>query len=313
MKKSIFIFAIGIITLMLSGCTKEPDNPNKPGTPDKPVKPVDPVDPVDPKKEEIKINVDLDQMQPSENRFENGDFVGIYVVDYEGANPGTLKDSGNRVDNMKFTYSKGSDSWTPDRKVYWPEDQTKADLYLIYPYTEVNSVSAMQFSVRTDQSTEQAYRSSNLMVGRTLGVSSTGDDVKIVANPVLSHVSISIKAGTGFTNEMIANAKVRLNNLMADGVLDVASGQFTSGGATSSIIPFLKDGIYKAVLVPQSMEGIPFISITICDDEFTYAGDMNFQSGKKYDINISIANGSNGINVNISPWSEEEIYHGVVE
>ena len=38
--------------------------------------------------------------------FCDGDVVGIYVVDYEGTTPGTLRNEGNRADNVRFTFDE---------------------------------------------------------------------------------------------------------------------------------------------------------------------------------------------------------------
>ena len=46
--------------------------------------------------------------------YESEDQIGLYVVSYNGTTPGTLKDNGNHVDNMRFTYNG---TWTPDKEI----------------------------------------------------------------------------------------------------------------------------------------------------------------------------------------------------
>ena len=54
----------------------------------------------------IQLSGDIDQLavtRVNDNGFCNGDVMGVYIVDYEGNNPGTLKVSGNRGDNVRHT------------------------------------------------------------------------------------------------------------------------------------------------------------------------------------------------------------------
>ena len=48
----------------------------------------------------------------NDDGFANGDVIGVYVVDYEGNNPGTLKNSGNRGNNVRYTYDEAADKYT---------------------------------------------------------------------------------------------------------------------------------------------------------------------------------------------------------
>ena len=55
----------------------------------------------------IQLSGDIDQLavtRVNDNGFCNGDVMGVYIVDYEGNNPGTLKVSGNRGDNVRHTF-----------------------------------------------------------------------------------------------------------------------------------------------------------------------------------------------------------------
>ncbi len=77
--------------------------------------------------------------------YENQDKIGLYVVNYNGTTPGTLQNSGNHVDNMRFTYDG---TWTPDKEIYWKDESTKADFYCYFPYSTLSDISAHSFSVK---------------------------------------------------------------------------------------------------------------------------------------------------------------------
>ena len=42
----------------------------------------------------------------NDDGFADGDKIGIYIVDYEGTQPGTLKNQGNRADNVHHTFDE---------------------------------------------------------------------------------------------------------------------------------------------------------------------------------------------------------------
>ena len=89
----------------------------------------------------ININTSVDT-RVIDNSFEKGDNIGLFVVNYKAdGSAGTLKATGNHVDNMKYTYNG---TWTPASPTYWKDNTTHADFYLYYPYTgSIGDVNAM--------------------------------------------------------------------------------------------------------------------------------------------------------------------------
>ena len=64
----------------------------------------------------IQLSGDIDQLavtRVNDNGFCNGDVMGVYIVDYDGNNPGTLKVSGNRGDNVRHTFDEPNYKWSP--------------------------------------------------------------------------------------------------------------------------------------------------------------------------------------------------------
>ena len=64
----------------------------------------------------IQLSGDIDQLavtRVNDNGFCNGDVMGVYIVDYEGNKPGTLKVNGNRGDNVRHTFDELTISGTP--------------------------------------------------------------------------------------------------------------------------------------------------------------------------------------------------------
>lgn len=95
------------------------------------------------------------QTRANDSGFADKDEIGVYIVDYDGSKAGTLKNSGNRADNVKFTFDEAAYKWTSDRDIYWKDNETHIDVYGYYPYSSyVDKVSVYPFEVRKDQSTE---------------------------------------------------------------------------------------------------------------------------------------------------------------
>ena len=102
----------------------------------------------------IQLSGDIDQLavtRVNDNGFCNGDVMGVYIVDYEGNNPGTLKVSGNRGDNVRHTFDEPNYKWSSAYDLYWKDKHTHIDVYGYYPYGNPESIDDYQFEVQKDQ------------------------------------------------------------------------------------------------------------------------------------------------------------------
>ena len=67
---------------------------------------------------------DIDQLavtRVNDNGFCNGDVMGVYIVDYEGDYPGTLKASCNRGDNVRHTFDETNYKCDSAYDLYWKD------------------------------------------------------------------------------------------------------------------------------------------------------------------------------------------------
>ncbi len=273
--------------------------------------PVTPPTPPTPEKMKISISPSLTGIRATDYGFENGDCIGLYVVNYSGSNPGTLANSGCHVSNMRFTYNS---TWTPDSQVTWADNETHADFYVYYPYSSVKSVNAHEFSVKSDQSTEANYKASDFLAGKTLNVTPTESAIEIPVRHVMSLATIHIEAGTGITDESLAKAElsVNINGVKCNSTIDLASGEVTPTGDTTTLTPLLTDHGYKALLVPQTVEAGNLITITADGREYNLQKGFTFESGKNHNFTITLSKTSAGVNVNITPWIDDETDNGGV-
>lgn len=246
--------------------------------------------------------------------YESLDKIGLFVVNYNGETPGALQSTGNYVHNMRFTYNE-SGLWKADTDIYWKDESTKADFYCYFPHTaSLSNLSAYNFIVKEDQSTEQAYKNSEFLYGKKAGVSPTDKAVEITTNHLFSCAVITVQPGNGFTTESLQKAaiSVKMNNIKTEASIDLAKGTATASGAARSIIP-LKDAnalSYKALIVPQTASADNFITVNIAGRDFNLKKDFTFVSGKRYSIPVTVSKTSNGINVGVGAWEDDETDNG---
>ena len=304
MKKTTKFMLFALAPLLLGACSSGGggvvDEPDVPDTPS----------PVE--KLPIRITTVVNPTRATDYAFEAGDKIGLYVVNRKA--DGTASDlqaKGNHVDNMRFTYNG---TWAPDSPVYWLDDKTHADFYLYYPYrADMNNVESMAVSLNADQSTEEAYKASDFLVGSATDVAPTEQAVSIASRHLMSQMLITLVPGNGFTDETLATAdvSVRINAAMTNATVSLASATVSPTGATSSITP-LKTGDfnYKALVVPQEINAGNLITVTVDGRDFNLPRTINFESGHLYRCTVTLSKTSNGINVSIDRWQDDGVDYG---
>lgn len=293
---------IAVVCVLLSACSAggeggESDVPNPP----------------EPAKPTVRIPIDISTTitRATETAFENGDQIGLFVVNRNADGTSTaLQTSGNHVDNMLYTFST---VWTPAAPVYWKDTKTCADFYMYYPYRKsVASVSAMPFDVAADQSAVAAYKASDLLVGSKLNVVPSKQAVDIVAKHVMSQVEIVLKAGNGFTSASLASAEVslRLNDMKTSATVDLSTAAVTATGTASSLTPYKDGGTYRAIVVPQKVEMGNLITVTVDGTDYNLKKAFTFTAGKRHTFTVTLAKTGSGIDVSIGAWDVDDTDNG---
>ena len=265
-------------------------------------------------KKEIKISTNVSGItKATDTGFDTNDKCGLYVVNRGSDNASnTLKATGNHVDNMRFTYSG---TWTPDTPIYWMDNTTHADFYLYFPYQSgISDVNAMSFCVKTDQSSESAYKASELLIGSVKDVAPTESAVVINAKHVLSQMVVNVAAGNGFTTESLAaaNVGVTINGTKVSATVDIATSAVSATGDAQSIKPWNTDGAWKALVIPQSVGETNLITVNVDGKDYNLKKAFTFVSGKSHKFTVTVSKTSNGINVNIDGWETDDTDNGGV-
>ena len=262
----------------------------------------------------ITLNCGITATRATDTGFENGDRIGLYVVNYEGVTPGALLPTGNHADNAAFTYDG---RWTPATPLYWLDETTPADFYCYYPYSNAaGDPAAWPFAVKADQSSEAAYKASDFLWGKAANVKPTANAVNITMRHVLSCAAVQVVAGNGFTEEDLAEAdiQVRLNGLALQAAIDLNDGTVTADGTPSGISLLRGDGnAFKALVVPQTVpEADDFLTVTIDGEDFHMPKGFTFVSGKRHTFTVTVRKLSTGINIDISGWEDDGTDNGGV-
>ena len=136
----------------------------------------------------IRLAADIEQlsvMRVNDSGFCDGDMMGVYVVDHEGGKPGTLKPSGNRGDNVRYTFDESANKWTGAYDLYWKDKHTPIDVYGYYPFAAPESIDDYQFEVQKDQSKPSAdgemggYEASDFLWGKVADVAPTTSVIRL--------------------------------------------------------------------------------------------------------------------------------------
>lgn len=262
-----------------------------------------------PMSDKLPINISTTLTRATDSAFEVGDKVGIFVVNQ----PNALVVSGNHVDNMGFSYST---TWTPDSPIYWLDKTTKADFYCYYPYAESVSTTAHTFATKANQSQLADYKASEFLWGKTAGVTPTEEAVNITTNHTFSNALIILKPGDGFTEATLAAAtkSVKICGVKTNASINLTTGVATATGNTTEVTPYLDNGQYRALIVPQTTAEGALVVITVDGVDYTLSRAMTFKANKQHKFTVTINKVSNGVNVGIGGWeTDEEDYGGDAE
>ena len=156
----------------------------------------------------IELLGEIDQVavtRVNDGGFCDGDGMGIYIVDYKAGTPGTLQQSGNRADNVCYTYDEANRKWNSDYDVYWKDFHTHIDVYGYYPYAQSVNIDNYTFNVQRDQSTATAdgkmggYEASDFLWGKLSDVAPTSAALRLLLRHRMSSACVKLLKGEGFT------------------------------------------------------------------------------------------------------------------
>ena len=282
----------------------------------------------------IELSGEIDQVavtRVNDGGFCDGDGMGIYIVDYKAGTPGTLQQSGNRADNVCYTYDEANRKWNSDYDVYWKDFHTHIDVYGYYPYAQSVNIDNYTFNVQRDQSTATAdgkmggYEASDFLWGKLSDVAPTSTALRLLLRHRMSSACVKLLKGEGFTEIEWENIDkmVLATNLARKASINMNDGTVKVAGSVESspTIPLQVNDEWRAIVVPQTVTaGTTLFSITIGGAPYKFAKNEAFTyvSGKmmKFNIRVDKAEGSGKyrltlVSESIAPWENDLQSHDV--
>ena len=229
--------------------------------------------------------------------------------------------------SQKMT-ADGAGNLTGATTMYFPENGDKVNIYALH--TNSAAVTAGSFpttfthTVSTDQTTLDAYVSSDLLYAKAADIAKTVNAVPLQFYHQLSKLRVAIVAKEGIGQEDISEITINGLKSSADVTLSKeAAPDFLTVTASGDPQPikigtdlsadFSDENIRfnDAIIVPQELTaGTEFLKISFADGkEVTsdlYSG-ISFASGKQYTIEITLDKGLLSLATSVSDWVDGEI------
>ena len=280
----------------------------------------------------IQLSGDIDQIavtRVNDNGFCNGDVMGVYIVDYDGNTPGTLKVSGNRGDNVRHTFDEPNYKWSSAYDLFWKDKHTHIDVYGYYPFANPESIDDYQFEVQKDQSTTTSegemggYEASDFLWGKVADVAPTTSVIRLPLAHRMSNARVTLIQGSGFAEGEWANTKkiVLTANVARKASINLSTGEIKAAGSAESTmtIPSRVNDEWRTIVVPQTVAaGTTLFSITIggVPYKFTKNEALTYVSGKMMNFGIKVDKqaGSGAykltlVSESITPWENDLVSH----
>ena len=280
----------------------------------------------------IQLSGDIEQVavtRVNDNGFCNGDVMGVYIVDYDGNTPGTLKVSGNRGDNVRHTFDEPNYKWSSAYDLFWKDKHTHIDVYGYYPFANPESIEDYQFEVQKDQSTTTSegemggYEASDFLWGKVADVAPTTSVIRLPLAHRMSNARVTLIQGSGFADGEWANTKkiVLTANVARKASINLSTGEIKAAGSAESTmtIPSRVNDEWRTIVVPQTVAaGTTLFSITIggVPYKFTKNEALTYVAGKMMNFGIKVDKqaGSGAykltlVSESITPWENDLVSH----
>ena len=280
----------------------------------------------------ISLSGEIDQVavtRVNDNGFCDGDVMGVYVVDYEGNNPGKLANHGNRATNVAHTFDEENFKWNSAYDIYWKDNHTHVDIYGYYPIGAPTDVNAHTFELQKDQSKTAengvlgGYEQSDFLWGKAADVAPTERVIRLPLRHRMSSARVTLKEGTGFAKDewLKLEKQVLVMNTRRTAEINLATGEVKAMGevAKTGTLPYRKDQDFRAIVVPQTVEGGKVLfNITVNGTAYTFkrAEAMTYLSGKMHNFTIEVNKKAESgeyefklAGESITAWENDDISH----
>lgn len=238
--------------------------------------------------------------------FENGDRILVYAAPHA------------QTTDLFRTATFDGTSWECDTPLLWsdlPEDESglgyKFTGYYPVLTTTPDADDYIVFTVKSDQSTQEAYAASDLLISGT--TVERGKDVTFRFIHFMARILVTLTAGEGVTQEAVNTATVRIKNMRVNSQVEL---RYSSIGTPrkpvyDDITPLpsaTSPGTFYAIVPPlQTLEaGRDWIEVTVDGQTFTYqvpgSDNLYFYTNLTTRVNLTLS--SSGATAGITTAEE---------
>lgn len=292
--KKINMIATAALATLWAACSNDSDVFNTPDYADTP----------------IGLNVNVSPMATragyEQGALTEGSF-GLYLTTQD-----TEGDERYNCTNREVRYESG---WTiQGEQLLWKSNDATVTYYAYLPYTGiVRDATSYAFTVKTDQSTEDNVKASDLLcTGQQPATPGTALDITF--KHALSKLNVTLKKGSEledgqnltFTSVTLSNCATATTVNLTDGT----TGNTTNSGQTITLYAATENEQYECILVPQTFAQSLKVEITDNNGKvytFTSNKDLTFASGEQYTLNLTVGRDkvTTGT-ISAKSWGEEQ-------
>ena len=290
--KKINMIATAALATLLAACSNDSDVFNTPDYADTP----------------IGLNVNVSPMATragyEQGALTEGSF-GLYLT-----TEGTNSDERYNCTNREVKYDNG---WTiQGGQLLWKSNDATVTYYAYLPYTgTVSDAVNYAFTVKTDQSTEDNVKASDLLwTGQQTATPGTALDITF--KHALSKLNVTLTKGSEL-EDGVTFTSVKLSNCATKIVVNLLEGTFgntTNSGQTITLYATTENKQYECILVPQTFAQSLKVEITGNNGKvYSFKSDkeLTFSSGKQYTLNLTVGRDkvTTGT-ISAESWGEEQ-------
>lgn len=225
--------------------------------------------------------------------FENGDQILVYATPYTQTS-----------DLFRTATFINGASWECDTPLLWsdlPEDESGYGYtfigYYPVPTTTPDADGYIVFTVESDQSTQEAYAASDLLISAARA--ERGEDVTFRFVHSMARILVTLTAGEGVTQEAVNNATVRIKNMRVNSQVNLWYSSISAppNPVNDDITPLpstTSAGTFYAVVPPlQTLDaGRDWIEVTVDGQTFTYkvpgSDNLTLFQGETTRVNLTL-------------------------
>ena len=243
---------------------------------------------------EIRVEALLPESRATLTKFEQGDKMSLYAVEYSGEEVAELQTYGNYLNNEPMVYNGAE--WRSERTLYWA--QSHCDFYGIYPYQELGAMSDYLFELPIDQSTPETadaisgYEAADIMWAKAEKVSREDGKVNLQFKHMMSRVVVDIVRGKSYEGELPKDIDVHIYNTLTSAIVDWRIGSLKADqqGSRKTIKMRQVDGdTFDAIVVPQFIQrSTPLIEITMEGIAYLLESSASLRPGKQHHFEITL-------------------------